>query len=297
MTIGFLGLGTMGRPMALNLVRSGVALTVWNRSSAAVAELVAAGATPASTPFDVFNTSETIIVMLLDEIAIDGVLDRASGRLRDLVPGRTVVNMSTVAPAYSVALEAEIRASGGCYVEAPVSGSRVPAEQAELVAMTAGQPSVVDRVTPLLRPMCAEITLCGPVPAGITMKLAVNTFLIALVTGLAEAFHFGQRYGLDLGLLRRVIDAGQMSSPISRVKTAKLVADDLRPQAAISNVLMNCRLIVEAATVAGFASPLLDVCRSLYADGARRGDSDIDMIGIYRAIADRGRDEAQAVQD
>jgi 3-hydroxyisobutyrate dehydrogenase len=293
-TVGFLGLGTMGRPMALNLVRGGVALMVWNRSAAAVAELVAAGAAPASTPFEVFDTCETIMVMLLDEVAIDAVLDRASGRLRERVRGRTVVNMSTVAPAYSVRLEAEIQASGGCYVEAPVSGSRLPAEQAALIAMTAGEPSVVDRVTPLLRPMCAEVTMCGPVPAGVTMKLAVNTFLIALVTGLAEAFHFGQRYGLDLDLLRRVIDAGQMSSPISQVKTAKLVADDLRPQASISNVLMNCQLIVEAATVGGFASPLLDVCRSLYAEGSRRGDSDIDMVGIYRAIAARGRDEAQA---
>jgi 3-hydroxyisobutyrate dehydrogenase len=281
--------------MALNLVHGGVALTVWNRSSAAVAELVAAGAAPASTALEVVATCDPIIMMLLDEAAIDEVLGRGSGRLRELVRGRTVVNMSTVAPAYSVALEAEIQASGGCYVEAPVSGSRLPAEQAALIAMTAGEPPAVDRVTPLLRAMCAEITMCGPVPAGVTMKLAVNTFLIALVTGLAEAFHFGHRYGLDLDLLRRVIDAGQMSSPISRVKTAKLVADDLRPQASISNVLMNCRLIVEAATAAGFASPLLDVCHSLYVEGTRRGDSDIDMIGIYRAIAERERDEARAV--
>lgn len=268
---------------------------VWNRSAAAVAPLTDAGAVAATTPSELFGTCEIVIVMLLDEAAIDDALGRSSGRLSELVRDRTVVNMSTVAPAYSAALEADIRSAGGSYVEAPVSGSRMPAEQGALVAMAAGELTAVERVTPLLRPMCSEVIRCGPVPAGATMKLAVNTFLIALVTGLAEAFHFGQRYGLDLSLLRHVLDAGQMSSPISRVKTAKLHDQDLSPQASISNVLMNCQLIVDAASTAGIASPLLDVCRSLYSDGVRRGDSDIDMIGILQTIADRGRDEARAV--
>src|SRR5258706_3047824 len=214
MTVGFLGLGRIGRPMATNLVRAGTPLMVWNRSPAAVAELVSAGAVAAAEPSEVFDACEIVILMLLDGAVIDEVLGRASGQLSRLVRQRTVVSRATVAPAYSAGLEADILAAGGSYVEARVSGSRVPAEQGAVVAMAAGEPAAVERVVPVLTTMCSDIAICGPVPNGVTMKLAVNTFLIALVTGLAESFHLGERYGLDLSLLRRVLDGGQMSSPI-----------------------------------------------------------------------------------
>ena len=120
------------------------------------------------------------------------------------------------------------------------------------------------------------------------MKLTVNVFLISVVTGLAETFHFGERHGIDPQLLRTVLDAGQMASPISRVKTAKLVDRDLSPQAAISDVLMNAELIVEAARTAGVPIPLLDACRDLYAAAVARGDSALDMVGVVRAFSDLG---------
>ncbi|MBN9190621.1 MAG: NAD(P)-dependent oxidoreductase, partial [Microbacterium sp.] len=96
-----------------------------------------------------------------------------------------------------------------------------------------------------------------------------------------------EAHGLDAALLRGVLDAGQMSSPISRVKTAKLVADDLTPQAAISDVLMNAELVVRAARAAAISSPLLDVSRDLYAEAVAAGDGGIDMIGVVRAITRR----------
>ena len=128
--------------------------------------------------------------------------------------------------------------------------------------MIAGRPAAVEAVTPLLAPLCAQVTLCGEVPAALTMKLASSTFLMAVVTGLAEAFHFGREHGVDLALLRQVLDAGQMSSPISRVKAAKLVDDDLTPQAAITDVLMNVELVAAAARESQVATPLLDASRT-----------------------------------
>lgn len=284
-SIGFVGLGIMGRPMAMRLARSGLPLVVWNRSAPAVDELVAAGARRASTPADVFAECETVLVMLRNEEAADHVLRGAPGGLAALVRGRTVVNMGTMSPSYSAALAAEVETAGGAYVEAPVSGSRRPAEDGTLVAMVAGRPEVVRRVVPLLDRMCAQVTVCGPVPAGLTMKLAANVFLIALVTGLAEAFHFGQQHGLDLHQLRDILDAGQMSSPISRVKTAKLVDADLTPQAAVSDVAMNTELIVAAAAEAGIAAPVSELSRQLYRRAVERGDGSLDVIGIIRTIA------------
>jgi 3-hydroxyisobutyrate dehydrogenase len=285
--VGFIGLGIMGRAMALRLADAGTPLLVWNRSPEAAATLADAGADVAGSVAEVFAGCRIVVLMLRNEEVVDGILRETPETLSALVRGRTVVNMGTVSPAFSAALAAEVEAAGGEFVEAPVSGSRKPAENGELVAMTAGRPDALARVVPLLAPMCAQVTPCGPVPGGLAMKLAVNVFLISVVTGLAESFHFAEQHALDLERLREILDAGQMSSPISRVKTAKLVGDDLSPQAAISDVLMNAELVVSAARAAGISSPLLDVARDLYAEAVADGDGDIDMVGVTRAIARR----------
>lgn len=284
--VGFVGLGIMGRPMALRLVAAGTPLVVWNRSADALRSLTDAGARPAASVADVFAACDTVIVMLRNADAVDDVLRDGdpAGPVAPFVAGRTVVNMGTVAPEASARIARDVEAAGGTYVEAPVSGSRRPAEQGELVAMIAGTPAAVAAVTPLLAPMCARVVPCGAVPGGLTMKLAVNVFLIATVTGLAETFHFADMHGLDRETLRDVLDSGQMSSPISRVKTAKLVADDLTPQAAISDVLMNAALIRDAARAADIAVPLTDAGRDLYAEAVDRGEGGLDMVGVVRAF-------------
>lgn len=284
-TVGFLGLGIMGQPIARNLRRTGVPLTVWNRSRPPVDALASEGAHPAASVDEVFARSRIVFVMLAHAEALDAVLGHAGARRTDLFAGKVLVNMGTVAPEYSEQLAADIAAAGGRYVEAPVSGSRVPAEQAALVGMVAGDPDVVDEVRPLLEHVCASVTMCGAVPAALTMKLAVNVFLIATVTGLAESFHFAERRGLDLAVLRSLLDAGQMSSAISRVKTGKLVGGDLSPQASIRDVLANNVLITEAARAAGIATPVLDACEALYAEAMASGEGGMDMVGVVRAIA------------
>lgn len=285
--VGFVGLGIMGTPMAVNLVRAGVPLTVWNRSQPAVRVLEAEGAHPAQDLDELFARSDVVFLMLAHAEAIDAVLGPTGQRRTDLIAGRTIVNMGTVGPEYSRVLAADVRAAGGEFVEAPVSGSRRPAQEAALVGMLAGFETAVDRVTPLLRNLCASTTYCGDVPSALTMKLAVNVFLISLVTGVAESFHFAEQHGLDLDRLREILDAGQMSSPISRVKTAKIVQQDWAPQAAISDVLTNSSLITEAARSAGIASPLLDVCEELYREATQLGAGALDMAAVLQAITAR----------
>ena len=287
MITGFLGLGVMGRPMALNLARAGVELVVWNRSAGRAEPLRAAGATIAADPGEVFARAEVVIVMLATAEAVDSVLGRGTETFRRYAAGRTIVMMGTTAPDYSRDLGADVRAAGGSYVEAPVSGSRGPAEAGELVAMLAGEQADVDRVRPLLAPICRETIGCGTVPRALLMKLAVNTFLISMVTGLAEAFHFAGAHGLDPELLRAVLDAGPMASTVSRVKAGKLTDADFEVQASVRDVRENNRLIVEAARSAGFASPLLDVCHALYTETAELGHAGADMAAVIRAIEAR----------
>ena len=285
--LGFVGLGFMGEAMARNLVRAGTPLLVWNRTPAKADALAGEGAEVVADVADLFARAEVVILMLAGAQAIDEVLRRGAPEFTALVAGRTIVHMGTTEPAYSVALEADVRAAGGHYVEAPVSGSRVPAENGELVAMLAGEPDAVERVAPLLAPMCRDTTRCGAVPGGLVMKLSVNIYLITVVTGLAEAFQFAKAQGLDLDRFVDVIANGQMSSPIMRVKGPKLLAGEFSAQAAIADVLMNNRLITAAAREAGIPVPLIDVCEALYAETVDLGLGGADMSAVVKAIEAR----------
>lgn len=287
MEIGFIGLGVMGQPMALNLARAGTPLLVWNRSPDRCDPLRAAGAFVATSAEDLFRKARTVILMLATEAAIDAVLCRGTPEFAVNVAGHTIIHMGTTSAEYSRELCEDIVASGGAYVEAPVSGSRKPAETAQLVAMLAGEPDSVGHVRELIRPMCHETIVCGTVPNALLMKLAINLFLITMVTGLAEAVHFAERHGLDMQKFLSVHDAGPMASNVSRIKLAKLVAQDFAVQAAISDVLKNNRLIAQAARRANIASPLLDVCHTLFAETEDLGFGVLDMVAVIRSIERR----------
>jgi 3-hydroxyisobutyrate dehydrogenase len=195
--------------------------------------------------------------------------------------------MGTTSPEYSARLGRDIVAAGGAYVEAPVSGSRKPAEDGQLVAMLAGDDSSIEVVRPVLRPMCRDQFVCGEPPNALLLKLAVNLYLITMVTGLCEAFHFAGEQGLDQDLLRAVLDAGPMASSVSQVKLKKLTDADFDAQAAVADVLQNTRFVTAAARDAGIASPLLGVCEELYGEAVALDNGGLDMIAVIRAIERR----------
>ena len=285
--MGFAGLGVMGRPMAVNLARAGHPLVVWSRSIEKAEPLRELGAAVAEGIDDLFARTRIVIMMLADADAVDAVLDRGGPRFARRVAGHTVVAMGTARPDYSESLGRDVVAAGGRYVEAPVSGSRVPAEAGRLVAMVAGEPNDVAEVSELIEPLCAQVVACGPVPNALGTKLAVNLYLITLVSGLAEAYHFAAATGLDLDAFRAVLDGGQMASDISRIKLAKLIAEDFSVQASIRDVHYNARLVADRARAVGIASPLLDVSRSLFAEAEDLGLGRDDMAAVVAAIEAR----------
>ncbi|MEC4720007.1 NAD(P)-dependent oxidoreductase [Noviherbaspirillum sp. CPCC 100848] len=287
MEIGFIGLGVMGQPMALNLARAGTPLVVWNRSADRCEALHAVGAKIAGSAGEVFRRTRIVFLMLSGGDAMNEVLGRGTPRFAAMVARNLVVHMGTTSPEYSAELEADILAAGGRYVECPVSGSRLPAEAGQLVAMLAGERDSIDEVRPLLKPMCRDTFVCGAAPSALLMKLAVNLYLITMVTGLAEASHFAESHGLDMRQFLSVLDAGPMASPVSRMKIAKLVERNFMVQASILDVLKNNRLVADAARRRGIASPLLDACHALYGETAALGHGQDDMVAVVRAIEAR----------
>jgi 3-hydroxyisobutyrate dehydrogenase len=289
MVVGFVGLGVMGRPMALNLLRSGTDLVVWNRSPAAAEELGRAGARVAADVGEVFAAADVVLLMLASGEVLDTVLGRHTPRFDSLVADRTVVPMGTMSPDFSVRLARDVGKAGGRYAEAPVSGSRPVAEAAQLVVMLAGDEPVRAAVSPVLRPMGRAVVETGGVGSALVTKLAVNLFLITQVTGLVEAFHFASEHGLDLDTFRRVVEEGPMVSTVARAKLAKLLDGDYAVQAGTADVLMNAELIVAAGRRAGLATPVVDVCRGLFAEAVAAGWGDLDMAVVLEAVRERSR--------
>jgi len=285
--IGFIGLGLMGQPMARRLLDAGHSLVVWNRSVDKVEPLRAAGATVAASVADVFAQCDVVMAMLFDDAAIDQALARHTEAFGRMVKGRVLINMGTLAPEFSRALARDVEAAGGQFVEAPVSGSRVPAENGQLVVMLGGDREVCDRVRPLLTPLGREIVYCGPAGSALLMKLSVNIFMLVMATGLAEAVNFADRQGLDREQLQTVLEASPMASNFSRIKMAKLVAEDFSAQAAAFDAWTATGLIDDAAKASGAAVPLLGTCRGLFKALIDAGDRDRDMIAVIRAFAER----------
>jgi 3-hydroxyisobutyrate dehydrogenase len=282
--VGFIGIGTMGLPLASNLLRAGFVLTVWNRSDAKCDPLVELGARKAATVREVFDRSSIVLVMLLNETAIDAALQRGTGAFERMVRGKTLVNLGTTSPAYSLELETEVVRAGGQYVEAPVSGSRLPAERGALVGMIAGPGPALARVRPLLAPLCSRVFSCGCVPGAMRMKLAVNHYLIAMVAALGEAFQSARAAGVDLQVLREALDAGPMASEVSRTKLDKLLRGDYSPQAAVHDAGKIARLSLAQAQESGALAPLMKRCVLLYEAAEQAGWGSLDMIAATRTL-------------
>jgi len=284
MPLGFIGLGVMGTPMAGHLARAGHAVLGWSRSGRNHEAARTAGVQPITRRQDVFDACGTILLMLANDEAIDSVLDRNTPTFPARVKGRLVINMGTSSATYSQALGEQIRAAGGRYVEAPVSGSRVQAEAAQLVIMLAGDAADVAEASHLLAPLGRQCVACGQVPAALRMKLAVNLYLITLVTALGEAVHFAEVHGIALERFAEVLNAGPMASEVSRIKLDKMIREDFAVQASITDVLKNSGLVAGAAHEAGMQAPLIDASDALFARAQRMGLGGLDMAAVLQAI-------------
>lgn len=294
MNVGFAGLGTMGLPMAANLLRAGRPLRIWNRTAQRCSPLLELGAQSAGSFDALCDDAQVVLLMLFDETALDGVLGRRTHAFRARVAGRTFVHLGTTSPAYSADLARDLDACGARYVEAPVSGSRVQAERGELVGMVSGDDGAVDMVLPLLAPLCRRTFRCGAVPGALRMKLAVNHYLIAMVAALAETVHAARAAGIDIALLRDVLDAGPMASEVSRMKLDKLVRMEFSPQAAVRDVATIADLVVTQTDGAGADAPLIRACATLYRQARDRGFGAFDMAGVIHAFPSQASAAAEA---
>jgi 3-hydroxyisobutyrate dehydrogenase len=283
MKLGFAGLGLMGLPMASNLVRAGFPLSAYNRSRGARERLEQLGARTFGNPTEFFEACDTVILMLADDQATDEVLGRGTIEFSPRVRGKLIVNMGTHAPAWSKALEAELLAAGARFVEAPVSGSRSPAEAGKLVAMLAGDRRGIEELRPMLTHLCRETVTTGAVPSAMACKISVNLYLIASVAALAEATALARKLGLEMAVFAQVIGQGLLGSDVVRAKLPKMISRDFAAEASIWDVCKNAGLVADTAATAKIDAQVLGSARELFDSVLDSGGAKLDMAAVITA--------------
>jgi 2-hydroxy-3-oxopropionate reductase len=250
--VGFIGLGIMGRPMARHLLAAGVPLVVHSRSRGPVDELVAEGAEAASAPSEVAERARVVILMLPDTPDVELVV---GGLLGGLSADHVVVDMSTVDPIATRRLAAEVAARGAGYVDAPVSGGQVGAEQATLSIMVGGAEQHVERVMPLFRAMGKTIVHVGDVGAGQVTKAANQLVVGVTIEAVAEALALAEGAGVDAARVREALLGGFAASRILEVHGQRMLDRTFQPGFRARLHLKDARIIDATASALGVPTP------------------------------------------
>ncbi len=282
--IGFLGLGTMGLPMAVNIGRAGMNLMVYNRTSGKAGPALEAGAVVADSPAALFYWSDTVLMMLSGPKAIDDVLEPIIRDHAGILKGKILVNMGTNTPAFSRQLAERLGKVGAVFVDAPVSGTRVPAEQGTLLVMASGPAQVMDELAPVFNAVGSKVVPCGDVPQATMMKLAVNIVLSASIAGLVEGAHFAQKSGLDLGTFFQLILGGPLGNDIFTIKAKQIMEQDFTPQASIGTVREMLKHIIDTAYDMNAFVPTTMSNANLIAAAMNQGLAEEDACAIIKVF-------------
>lgn len=281
--VGFIGLGKMGAPMALNLCRK-FPTTIWNRSLPIYDAFKDTKANIADSPAAVAEQSDVVFVMLFDATANRSIFSDAFSKA---IKDKIVVNTSTSAVEFSHEFADYVTKADAKYVEMPVSGSQVPAQLGTLVGLMAGDEETADEIRPYVGAITKAAVYCGPVGAGLKMKYSINTFLLAVTVGLAEAFNLAKSQDLEAKAFATALEASSLASAYSGIKVAKMMDGDWSAQGAIHDCYYNnAKVIQAAAKQAGTRVPVIDVAEALYKQAIDSGIANEDVIAVQKVIQD-----------
>jgi 3-hydroxyisobutyrate dehydrogenase-like beta-hydroxyacid dehydrogenase len=285
MNIGFIGLGIMGSAMAANLVKAGFKVTVWNRSADKCQPLVAAGACISDSPRAVAKVSDILFAMMADPAAVASVRDGDEGIIAGLRPGTGYVDMSTVDVETSIESARLTHEAGALFLEAPVAGSRKPAEEAALTIMAAGDRGLYDSSLPMLERLGRKIVFLGDTGNAARMKLANNLVMGGMLTALCEGMALASVSGLDTARFLEVLDSGAVSNPMFRLKGPQIAANREFPVAfPLRHMQKDLRLALRLAEEIGQPLFVTATVNELYKAALAEGLGDADFAAVSRVI-------------
>lgn len=286
MKIGFIGLGIMGRPMAMNLVRAGHALTVYDINSDNLHEIVSMGAQDASSCKAVAEQVGLIITMLPNSPHVRAAILGKDGVLEGARPGTIIVDMSSIAPSASQEVEQACAEKGVKMIDAPVSGGEPKAVDGTLAIMVGGDKAVFEQIrdSVLLR-VGATAVYCGSIGAGNTTKLANQVIVACNIAACAEAFTFAKKAGVDPHMVFEAIQGGLAGSAVMNAKVPMMMESNFLPGFKLDLHIEDLNNALDAGHTIGSPLPLsmmvMDMMRSLFEDG--RGGEDHSTLANYYA--------------
>ena len=284
--IGFLGLGLMGRPMSLNLLKAGHSVTVWNRTASRARELVAAGATLAKTPREVAGASEILFTIVSDPPALEEVLwgheGKEDGALAGLRAGSIYVDSSTISPALARKIAAACDERKVRFLDAPVTGGDWGAREGNLVFMIGGDARTLRAVEPVLGVLGKRWFHLGPHGAGQTIKLAMNGILALQVGVMAEALAIVNKAGLNETQLIEVMQASMARSGLLDLKAPLMVKGEYKPSFPLRLMHKDLGLLLDLGNQLGVALPTTAAAREVYSYVKGEAKEDLDYSGVMK---------------
>ena len=284
MNIGFIGLGIMGSRMAANLQKAGHTLSVFNRTREKADALVASGAAWADSPEEVAQNADVVVTMLAHPEAVEHMALGEDGFLRVMTEGALWLDSSTVYPEFSRRMAREAASAGVGFLDAPVAGTKAPAENAELVFFVGGEAEDVRAVTPLLEAMGKKVVHVGGHGMGTSLKLVVNYMLATSMAAFAEGIAFGEKMGLSQETLFSTLIGGPLVPAYLSLKRESLERDDHEASFPLKWIHKDMHMITSAAYGVGAPMPTANLTKELYQLAVQAGLGDEDFGAIYRHV-------------
>jgi 3-hydroxyisobutyrate dehydrogenase len=284
-TVAILGTGVMGAPMARNALAAGLAVRAWNRTAERAQALAGDGAAVAATPAAAAEGADLVATVLSDADATLHVMLPPGGALAGAEAGAVWVQMGTLGLEGTERCAALAAQYGVPFVDAPVMGTKQPAEQGALTVLASGSASVRETVAPLFEAVGARTLWLGEAGAGTRMKLVGNAWVLALVEGLAETFALAEGLGVDPRDFLDVIAGGPLDAGYAHIKGGAMIEREFAPSFPLRLAAKDARLIAAAAEQAGLELPVVRALVDQLAAGVERGHGDEDVAATFRMAA------------
>jgi 2-hydroxy-3-oxopropionate reductase len=281
-TIGFIGTGLMGLPMAKNILKSGFKLKAFNRSIEKAEPLKEFGAEISKSISDVVKDSDFIITMLTDDSAVDAITS-STDFLDNLKSGSTVIDMSSVKPTTAIKHRENLKSKNVNYLDAPVSGGTIGAEEASLAIMVGGEQSVFDNSEKILKAM-GNPTLVGPVGSGQVSKLANQIVVGVTIGAVAEAITLCEKAGADPNKLIKALSGGWADSKILQTHGKRMIDKDFSPKGKTYTHLKDMNNILECANSYNTHLPISNLVKEMYKTLVDNGHGNTDHSSLYNEI-------------
>jgi 2-hydroxy-3-oxopropionate reductase len=280
MQVAFLGLGIMGRPMASNLAKAGHDVSVWTRSGDKNVE----GARQAKSPAEAAAGAEVIWMCVSDTKAVESVLFGPQGVNEALTAGQVVVDSSTISPSATRQFAERVRAKGAQYVDAPVTGSKVGAENGTLIFIVGGEESAIEKLKPLFAAMGKKFCRMGDTGKGQVAKLAMNLQIAMIYEGFAEGLTLAAKLGVDAQTLIPLIEISMIRSGVTDYKSPFVLNRDFSPNFPLRLMRKDIRLALEAAKEARVKLPGLETVEEIYDLATEEGHENDDYAATLTLL-------------